>query len=85
MSNGSRSSPSSSAAVSVRPCVSRTPTTTSVPGAAQRLGCDQHRVGLADAGRGAEEDLQPPAGGARFLRFEFGEKLVGIRALLRHA
>ena len=55
------------------------------PGAAQRLGRDQHRVGLADAGRGAEEDLQPPAGGARFLRFEFGEKLIGIRALLRHA
>ena len=56
---GSSSSPSSSAAVSARPCVSTTPTTHVHAGAhgarAPRL---EHGVGLAHAGGGAEEDLE---------------------------
>ena len=47
--------------VSARPCVSTTPTTTSTPCAPLRARGLQHRVGLAHAGRGAEEDLQLPA------------------------
>ncbi|MNY55761.1 hypothetical protein D3C86_1917680 [compost metagenome] len=32
----------------------------------RRLGGDQHRVGLADTGAGAEKNLQPAAFGLRF-------------------
>ena len=57
----------SSAAVSARPWVSTTPITTSTPGRASRCAALQHRVGLADAGRGAEEDLQLAAPRLRLL------------------
>ena len=55
------SSPSRSAWVSARPCVSTTPTTTSMPSCRFGPGGLQHLVGLADAGRGAEKDLQAAA------------------------
>ena len=53
------SSPSSSASVSLRPWVSTTPTTTSYAVLLAGARLLQHLVGLADAGRGADEDLQP--------------------------
>jgi hypothetical protein len=43
-----------------RPCVSTMPTTTSTPRRFSSRAARQHRVGLADAGRGAEEDLSRP-------------------------
>ncbi len=43
-----------------------------------RAGGLQHRVGLADAGRGAEEDLQPAALLPLLLALDLVEKLVGI-------
>ena len=55
---GRTSRPSSRAAVSARPWVSTRPMTTSRPSALSRLARGQHGVGLADAGRGAEEDLE---------------------------
>jgi len=48
---------------------------------ARRTRGAKHRVSLARARRGAEEDLEPPAARARLLRPDFGEKLVGIRTL----
>src|ERR1022692_5347475 len=54
-------------------------------GATQRLGGDQHRIGLADSGRGAEEYLQPAPGRAGLPRLYGGEKLIGVRTLFRHA
>ena len=44
-----------------RPWVSTTPTTTSIALLGAGAGLLQHLVGLADARRHAEEDLQPPA------------------------
>ena len=52
------SSPASCASVSARPCVSTTPTTTSTPSGLAAARGRQHLVGLADARRGAEEDLE---------------------------
>ncbi len=46
--------------------------------AAQRPRRGQHRVGLADAGRGAEIDAQAAALRARLLRLDLREQLVGI-------
>ena len=51
----------SSASVSLRPCVSTTPTTTSTPSLPLGARRCQHLVGLADARRRAEEDLEPAA------------------------
>jgi hypothetical protein len=59
---GRSRSPSSSACVSLRPWVSTTPITTSTPSVWLRASGGQHLVGLADAGRRAEEDLQAPRG-----------------------
>ena len=56
--SGSCSRPASSAAVSLRPCVSTTPTTHVAPGRPLALRRAQHRPGLADAGAGAEVDAQ---------------------------
>ena len=50
--------------------------------AAQRLRRKQHRIGLANSGRSAEEDLQLSACSAGFLRLEFGKELIRVRALL---
>ena len=51
----------------------------------QLLACRrQHGEGLADAGRGAEEDLQLASRRPRFLRLETGEQFVGIGASLVH-
>ena len=68
--------PSSSAPVSARPWVSTRPTTTSTPSSLSRRALEQHGVGLADAGRGAEEDLQLAAR----LPLERRQQRVRIRA-----
>ena len=47
------------AAVAARPWVSTTATTTSRPSAREPRALLEHRVGLADAGRGAEQHPQP--------------------------
>ncbi len=52
------SRPSSSASVSLRPWVSTTPMTTSEPSRFRARPLLQHLVGLADAGGGADKDLQ---------------------------
>src|SRR5258706_1934712 len=51
---------------------------------AQGLRCEQHGVGLANPGRRTEKNLQSTALRACLLRLEFGEKLIGVRALLFH-
>lgn len=48
----------------------------------QRL---QHRVSLADARTGAEEELEPAAPLARLIGLHFGEQAVGIGAVGRSA
>ncbi len=53
--------------------------------AAQRSRRGEHRVGLADAGGGAEIDPQPPAPRRLLLCLDFREELVGIRTLDLHA
>src|SRR5262249_44693540 len=45
----------------------------------------EHRVGLADARGGAEEDLQLAARPARLLLSDAKEELVGIGPSIRHA
>ena len=74
---GTTSRPSSSASVSVRPCVSTTPTTTSTPSLRSGPGLLQHLVGLADARRGAEKDLQPPAALLASRRLQAGRRAMG--------
>ena len=54
----SASKPASAAASSRLPCMSSTPITTSRPRLAHAAGGGEHRVGLAGAGEGAEEDLE---------------------------
>ena len=52
-----------------------------------RLGRErrlEHRVGLADPGRGTEEDTQPPAARPRFLGLHLCEQLVRVRAVVGH-
>jgi len=39
---------------------------------------EQHAVGLADAGRGAEEDLQPAAPALGVLALDSGEQSVRV-------
>ena len=56
------------AAVLLRPCVSTNPTTTSVPRVRAPVALVEHGEGLADAGRGAEVDAEPPAGHGASLR-----------------
>ena len=56
---GMTSRPSSRASVSLRPCVSTTPTTTSAPSFLLGPRLLQHLVGLADARSGTKEDLEP--------------------------
>ena len=58
---GTISRPSSSSSVCGRPCASTKPTTRSVPRADASMALLEHPVGLADAGRHAEVDAQPPA------------------------
>ena len=53
-----------------------------------RLGGErrlEHGVGLADAGRGAEEDPQSPAARPRLLGLDLCQQLVRIRAVVGHA
>ena len=76
------SSPASSASVSLRPWVSTTPTTTSMPSFSLRARLMQHLVGLADAGRRAEEDLEPAAA---FLALGRLEQRIGRGALFEVA
>ena len=64
---GSTGRPSSSAAVSLRPCVSTTPTTHVHALGLQLARGRQHGVGLADAGRRAEVDAQLAAALARLV------------------
>ncbi len=45
----------------------------------------EHRVALADAWRGAEEDLQPTALRARLLAAHAREQLIGVQTLIREA
>ena len=52
--------PRACAAVAARPWVSTTATTTSLPSAREPRALLEHRVGLADAGGGAEQHPQPP-------------------------
>ncbi len=85
-----RGGPPSSASVSARPCVSTYPTTTSTSSRRcarpRRL---QHRVRLADAGRGAEEDLaacpSPRAPPPRGRRRAAPRDSAGRRVLPPHA
>ena len=58
---GMISMPSSSSAVFLRPCVSTTAATTSVPALQPAMSLAEHREGLADAGSCAEIDAQLPA------------------------
>ncbi len=44
----------------------------------------EHRVGLADAGIGTEEDGQAPAQGARLALLHLREQQVGIRPVIVH-
>ena len=44
----------------------------------------QHRVGLADAGGGTEEDLQPAAPRARLVMLHLPQQRVGIGARINH-
>ena len=75
---GMTSSPSSSVSVSARPWVSTTPTTTSTPSRCALARRLEHGVGLADAGRRADEDPEAAA-----LRARGGlEQRVGRRAAL---
>ena len=46
------------ASVSARPWVSTNPMTTSTPSTAERVRVFDHRIGLADARRGADVDAQ---------------------------
>ena len=46
------------------------------------LGGHQHGKGLADAGIGAEEDLEPPAAGSFVLALHLGEQRIGVGALV---
>ena len=76
----SRSRPAARASVSARPWVSSQPITTSVPparGGACRL---EHRVGLADAGGGAEEDLEPSAASGLLVALDAAQERVGVGA-----
>ena len=59
--SATRSSPSISAIVSGRRCGSTKPMTTSSPREHATLRLREHRVGLTDARRVAEEDLVAPA------------------------
>ena len=52
--------------------------------AAQRLRCGEHGEGLADTGRGAEENLQPPALRACGGRLHFGKQLVRVGTFAFH-
>ncbi len=81
---GSRG-PASSASVSLRPWVSTHADDDVLAFVAQRARRGEHRVRLADAGRGAEVDAQAAAARGRLLRLDFGEELVGIGALGLHA
>ena len=45
----------------------------------------EHRIGLADTGRGAEEHPQPSALRTRLLGLYLGEELVRIGAVFHHA
>ena len=49
-----------------------------------RLGGLEHGIGLADAGGGAEEDLQLAAAEASFLLLRLLEQFVGVGALRFH-
>ncbi len=80
----SRSRPSARAAVSARPWVSTQPMTTSTPSALLRARRLEHGVGLADAGRGAEEDLEAAAGRAGLLGRHAPQEGIGIRPLVAH-
>ena len=71
-------------AVSPRPCVSATPTRTVVPSACNWLQRLQHGVGLADAGAGAEKDLQLAARRPLLAGRDFGEQPIGIGARRAH-
>ena len=51
---------------------------------ALRARSREHRVGLADPCRGAEEDLQLAAARLRLLLLQSGQELVGIGALVGH-
>ena len=48
-------------------------------------GSLEHGVGLANAGRGAEEELEPAAGLPRFFLLRAGEEGVWIRPLVGHS
>src|SRR5262249_2314670 len=50
-------------------------------GAFPLVGLDQHRVGLADAGRGAEEDLELGPMCVFFLGPNAGQQLIGTGTL----
>jgi len=51
----------------------------------QRARGFEHGIGLADAGRRAEEDLQPAAFPFRFFFADAGKQFVGIRTVMGHS
>ncbi len=53
--------------------------------ALRRVGGGQHREGLAHAGVGAEEDLQPAAPGAVLVATDLGQQLVGVGPRVAHS
>ena len=53
-------------------------------GGARRARCFQHRVGLADASRRAEEDPQPAAMRPGLFGLHVYQQLIGIRPLFGH-
>ena len=70
------------ASVSARPWVSTRPTISVAPCGLRGARRGQHRVGLAHAGRGAEEDLQLAAARARLVLLHLLQQLVGVGALI---
>ncbi len=54
------------------------------PGRDVAAGRFEHRIRLADAGREAEEQLQPASLGAFLLRLDLGQHRIGIGPLVAH-
>ena len=75
---GRRSRPASKASVSARPCVSTQPMTTSTCSAWRTWAALEHGVGLAHAGRRAQEDLEPPVVPAALGGAHLGQERIGV-------